>query len=146
MTAAGEGWPMTRQKLKQFRHLKSEIKLLQEQILTLESEIVTDKVRGSLPHHPWVETSFKITGFDRIEYAQKMDKLKRKLQRRVDDLIDLVVEIIEYIETIDDSLLRQIIILRHVNGLTWDQVAASIGGGNTADSVRKIHDRYLGGR
>ena len=113
---------MTRQKLKQFRHLKSEIKLLQEQILTLESEIVTDKVRGSLPHHPWVETSFKITGFDRIEYAQKMDKLKRKLQRRVDDLIDLVAEINEYIETIDDSLLRQII-CQHVNGLTWDQVA-----------------------
>ena len=33
----------------------------------------------------------------------------------------------------------------HVNGLTWDQVAAHIGGGNTGDSVRKMHDRFLKG-
>jgi hypothetical protein len=76
---------------------------------------------------------------------RKIKRLKEKLQRRVDDLIDLVVEINEYIETIDDSLLRQIITLRHVNGLTWDQVAAHIGGGNTGDSVRKMHDRFLKG-
>ena len=136
---------MTRQKLKQIRHLKREIELLQEQIVHLEAEIVTDKVRGSLPHHPWVETSFKITGFDRIEYAQKMDKLKRKLQRRVDDLLDLRAEIFEWVEGIEDSLLRQVIILRHVNGLSWRQVAREIGGGNTGDSVRKMHDRFLKG-
>jgi len=137
---------MTRQKLKQIRHLKREIELLEEQILNLEAGIVTDKVRGSLSHHPWIETSFKITGFDRIEYAQKMDKLKRKLQRRVDDLQDLRAEIFEWVESIEDSLIRQIITLRHVNGLTWDQVAAHIGGGNTGDSVRKMHDRFLGRR
>ena len=136
---------MTRQELKQIRYLKREIELLQEQIVHLEAEIVTDKVRGSLPHHPWVETSFKITGFDRIEYAQKMDKLKRKLQRRVDDLLDLRAEIFEWVESIEDSLLRQIIILRHVNGLGWRQVAREVGGGNTADSVRIMHDRYLKG-
>ena len=136
---------MTRQKLKQIRHLKREIELLEEQILNLEAGIVTDKVRGSLSHHPWIETSFKITGFDRIEYAQKMDKLKRKLQRRVDDLQDLRAEIFEWVESIEDSLLRQIIILRHVNGLQWEQVAAHIGGGNTADSLRMMHDRFLKG-
>ncbi len=137
---------MTRQKLKQFRHLKREIELLEDQILNLEAGIVTDKVRGSLPHHPWVETSFKITGFDRIEYARKMDKLKRKLQRRIDDLQDMRAEIFEWVEGIEDSLLRQVIILRHVNGLSWRQVAREIGGGNTADSVRKMHDRHFEGR
>jgi hypothetical protein len=136
---------MTRQKLKQIRHLKREIELLEDQILNLEAGIVTDKVRGSLPHHPWIETSFKITGFDQVELSQKMERLKRKMQRRVDDLIELRTEIIEFVEGIDDSLLRQVIILRHVNGLTWEQVAAHIGGGNTADSVRKMHDRFLKG-
>ena len=71
--------------------------------------------------------------------------LKEKLQQRADELIDLVSEINRYVENIDDSLIRQIIILRHVNGLTWDQVAASIGGGNTGDSVRKMHDRHFEG-
>ena len=132
---------MNKNQLRQLRHLKSEIRLLKQQIDNLESEIVTDRVRGSDVEHPYIERTYIIRGlaYDR----RKIKRLKEKLQRRVDDLIDLVVEINEYIETIDDSLLRQIITLRHVNGLTWDQVAASIGGGNTADGVRMIHDRFL---
>mgnify|MGYP001174295470 CR=1 FL=1 len=136
---------MTRQKLKQIRHLKREIELLEEQILCLDAEVVTDKVRGSLSHHPWIETSFKITGFDRIEYARKMDKLKRKLQRRIDDLQDMRAEIFEWVEGIEDSLLRQVIILRHVNGLSWEQVAAEVGSGTTWNSLRMMHDRFLEG-
>ena len=71
---------------------------------------------------------------------------KERLQRRLGDLMDLVVEINEFVEDIDDSLLRQIIVLRHVNGLSWRQVAREIGGGNTADGVRMLHDRYFEGR
>ena len=134
---------MTRQKLKQIRHLKREIELLEEQILNLEAGIVTDKVRGSLSHHPWTETSFKITGFDREELGQKMERLKKKMQRRVDDLLELRTEILEFVEGIDDSLLRQVIILRHVNGLSWEQVAKEVGGGNTAESVRQMHSRFF---
>jgi len=134
---------MDKNQLRQLRHLKSEIRLLKQQIDNMESEIVTDRVRGSDVEHPYIEKTYIIRGlaYDR----RKIKRLKEKLQRRVDDLIDLVVEINEYIETIDDSLLRQIITLRHVNGLTWDQVAAHIGGGNTGDSVRKMHDRFLKG-
>jgi len=134
---------MNKNQLRQLRHLKSEIRLLKQQIDNLESEIVTDRVRGSDVEHPYIEKTYIIRGlaYDR----RKIKRLKEKLQRRVDDLIDLVVEINEYIETIDDSLIRQIITLRYVNGLTWDQVAAHIGGGNTADSLRKMHDRFLKG-
>ncbi len=136
---------MTRQKLKQLRHLKREIELLEDQILNLEAGIVTDKVRGSDPEHPWTESSFYITGFAHEEHSRKMKRLKERLQRRVDDLMDLRAEILEFVEGIDDSLLRQIIVLRHVNGLSWRQVARKIGGGNTGDSVRKMHDRFLKG-
>lgn len=136
---------MNKDQLRQLRHLKREIELLQDQIANLESEIVTDKVRGSDPEHPYTEKSFYITGFAHEEHGRKMKRLKERLQRRLDDLMDLVVEINEFVEEIDDSLLRQIIILRHVNGLTWEQVAAEVGGGNTADSVRKMHDRYFEG-
>jgi len=137
---------VNKDKLRQLRHLKREIELLQDQIANLESEIVTDKVRGSDPEHPYTEKSFYITGFAHEEHGRKMKRLKERLQRRLDDLMDLVVEINEFVEEIDDSLLRQIIILRHVNGLTWEQVAAHIGGGNTGDSVRMMHDRFLEGK
>ncbi|MCC8065209.1 MAG: hypothetical protein LIO78_08360 [Clostridiales bacterium] len=48
-----------------------------------------------------------------------------------------------YIADIDDSLTRMIFRLRFVNGLSWQQVATSVGGGNTADGMRKRVKRYL---
>ncbi len=48
-----------------------------------------------------------------------------------------------FIENVDDAQMRMILSLRFVNGLTWRQVARSIGGGNTEDSVRKACQRFL---
>lgn len=48
-----------------------------------------------------------------------------------------------YIADIPDSLLRQIFTLRFINGLTWRQVAFSIGGGNTEENVRQLCHRYI---
>ncbi len=135
---------MTRQKLKQFRHLKSEIRLIQEQIAAVEAEIITDKVTGSDPEHPWTERHYIIRGLPG-ERNEKLLRLRDRLERRKSDLQDLRAEIFEWVEGIEDSLLRQVIILRHVNGLSWRQVAREIGGGNTADSVRKMHDRHFEG-
>lgn len=42
-----------------------------------------------------------------------------------------------------DAHMRRILQLRYVQGLSWDEVAARIGGGNTEDSVRKAAGRYL---
>lgn len=49
----------------------------------------------------------------------------------------------EYINTVEDSLLRQIFTLRFVNCLPWEQVAFSIGGDNKGESMRKTCYRYL---
>ncbi len=48
-----------------------------------------------------------------------------------------------YIAGIDDSLVRQIFTYRFINGLSWRQVAACVGGGNTEDGVKKQTYRYL---
>ena len=50
-----------------------------------------------------------------------------------------------YIATIPDSLTRQIFTLRFVEGHSWRQVAAGLGGGNTEMSVRQRVYRYLRG-
>ena len=133
---------MTRQDLKQLRYLKREIRLLQEQITAVESEIVTDKVTGSDPEHPWTDRAFIIRGLPG-ERNEKLLRLRERLERRMKDLQDMRAEIFEWVESIEDSLLRQIIILRHVNGLGWRQVAREIGGGNTAESVRQLHSRFF---
>ncbi len=48
-----------------------------------------------------------------------------------------------YIAGIPDSLTRQIFALRFINGLSWLQVAFSVGGNCTADSARMTCNRYI---
>lgn len=48
-----------------------------------------------------------------------------------------------YIANIDDALTRRIFELRYISCQSWEQVAKSVGGGNTAEAVRKRHNRYL---
>lgn len=134
---------MDKERLSQLNHLKREIELLKRQIDELDYIITKDTVKGSDPYFPYTERTFTITGADYQGHDVKLHRLQRRLKRRIDELIDLVEETNEYIENIDDSLVRQIITLRYVNGLSWAGVAAHIGGGNTPDSVRKVAERFL---
>ena len=52
-------------------------------------------------------------------------------------------EIYEYIDTLNDSLVRQIIMHRCVSLCSWQEVAACVGGNNTADSVRMTFNRHF---
>lgn len=131
------------------RYLNREIEMLKQQIADLEhkmeTETVSDVVSGSNPEWPYERRRFHIEGIDVRGYEKRLRRLKCKLERRLEELMEKREEIEEYISTIPDSLIRQILSLRYINGLSWKQVAAHIGGGNTADSVRMIHNRFLKG-
>ncbi|BAQ14692.1 hypothetical protein CBB2_2582 [Clostridium botulinum] len=134
---------MDKEQLKQLRYLKTEIEAIKKQIDNLECTMAIDKVRGSSSHFPYVQRSFTIEGVDYEEYNRKTIRLRKKLSRRISELMDLVEETNEFIEGIEDSLTRQIISLRYINGLTWEDVAANVGGGTTTESVRKVAERFL---
>lgn len=134
---------MDRNKLSQVKYLYKEIEILQRQINNLDYDITTDVVKGSDPEFPYINRSVKITGVNIKGYEEELKKLKSRLSKRVSELLKLLDEINDYIESIDDSLIRQVIILKYIEGLTWNQVAAKIGGGTTADSLRMMLNRYL---
>ena len=48
-----------------------------------------------------------------------------------------------FINSIEDSLTRQVFYYRFVKSLPWKRVAYMTGGCNTEESVRKIAERYL---
>ena len=48
-----------------------------------------------------------------------------------------------YISSVDDYQMRLILSYRFIDLMTWNQIALSIGGGNTDDSVKKACYRFL---
>ena len=132
---------MTREQLEQLRFLSKEIHLIENQIKEIKYEVVSDTVKGS-GGFPYVYHTIPITGINIKGHDKKIKTLKSKLVERKTELINVVCEINEYINEVKDSEIRQIIILKYINGLTWDKIATHL---NYADESvpRKKMDRYL---
>ena len=75
--------------------------------------------------------------------AEQREKIRELISMKLAEISVAEREILEYIFSINDSQIRRIMRLRHIELKSWVQVANAIGGNNTADSVRKMHDRYL---
>lgn len=70
--------------------------------------------------------------------------MKVLLMVRKQRLIEEEIEIEEYISNIDDSVVRQIIELKYIKGLSWPMVAKKIyGHPSRQDAARKKLKRYL---
>ena len=63
--------------------------------------------------------------------------------RRMNELQSKYDAICAEIYAIKDSQVRLILLLRYVDGMSWRNIAARVGGGNTSDSVRMMHNRFL---
>ena len=77
--------------------------------------------------------------------AEQREKIRELISMKLAEISVAEREILEYIFSINDSQIRRIMRLRHIELKSWLQVANIIGGNNTADSVRKMHDRFLQG-
>ena len=128
---------MTKHELSQLYYLNREIERLQKRLKELEDAALssTAKITGL----PWGSGVPDKVGACAAEIADLRALIELSIQKCWYELNRLN----RYIATIEDSQMRQILSLRYVNGMSWTQVAFSIGGGNTADGVRKRHDRFL---
>ena len=128
---------MTKKELSQLYYLNREIEELQRRIEELECATTS--------------TSTPITGMPSVHSVR--DKLGDYVAEIVDlkGLLDLNMKkcfyelnrLNRYIQSIADSEMRMILSLRYINGLGWEQVAASISPYATASSVRMMHNRFL---
>ena len=118
---------MTREELGKLRSIQKEVELIKKELNTITEEYVTDKVTGSMVEHPYIFTSFKISGYDSEGYSVKVKRLERKLKRKLDELMDERARIEEYIESIDNATVRMILRLRYINGLGWNQIGNELG-------------------
>lgn len=127
---------LTSKELSQIYYLKKEIRYLEESLNVLKSK--TEKIT----------TSFSAVrsgpSGDRLaNLVVKMDELEKKIYSKRMDCILEQLKIEMYLDEIENSLIRQIFRYRYIDCFTWHKIAFIIGGGNTADSLRMIHDRYI---
>lgn len=127
---------MTIKELSQLYYLNREIEREQLRIRELEDAATNTaaKITG-LPHTGSISNNTAIAA----QIADCRTIVEAKQRAAVAEYNRLM----RYIAGIDDSLMRQIISLRYINGLEWRQVAEHIGGNNTEDSVRKAVNRFL---
>lgn len=128
---------MTLKELSQLYYLNREIEMDKKRLLELEARAVSCSADlTGAPRSPGAG--------DRVgRYAADIVDLKGIIEAKLQQCIYERNRLERYIVTIEDSLLRQVFTYRFVNGLPWQQVAACIGGSNTADSVRMMCNRYI---
>lgn len=129
---------MTKEELSSIYYIRQEIKMWEEQL-----ELLTCKAQGKamrLTGMPFVPSSG--TGDQMADIAVRKADITDLIERKKERLQQEQKKIIEWIMTIDDTFIRQIMLYRHVRCYTWQKVADQIGH-TTAESVRKQHDRYL---
>lgn len=127
---------MTIKELSQLYYLNREIEQEKDRLRQLEEAATstTPKITG-LPHVAGIADKTAIAA--QIADARDVIEAKNKLA---------VVEynrLLRYIARVDDSLVRQILSLRFVSGLSWAEVARRIGGNNTEAGVKMACYRYI---
>ena len=128
---------MTLKELSQLYYLNREIEMDKRRLQELEVKALPGaQVITGMPHAPGVT--------DKVgEYAAEIADLRGIIEAKHQQCLYERSRLERYITTIEDSLLRQVFTYRFVNGLPWQQVAACIGGSNTADGVRMMCNRYI---
>lgn len=119
---------MDKKELSQLKPIIKEIEYLKKQLdaaeQLVETRITTDSVSGSSPDWPYVKHTIRISGVDIKDYERKVKRLRNSLKRRIEELMDKVTEMQEYIASVDDPEVRLILQCRFVNGMTWEQLEA----------------------
>lgn len=128
---------MTKKELSRYYYLEREIRQDREEIenlnakLTHITQVLSDMPKGS-PQRDRIDEIID-------ELARRDNLLHEKIARAEKERN----KILQYINSIDDSLIRLIIQYRYLNLLTWTKVACFVGGNNTPDGVRMLSDRYI---
>ena len=124
---------MTKERLKQLKHLKKEIIETKEKINNLHNTLKSPNFSG-LP---------KSNGFsDEVQKTLELiirqeEILQQKLQRCIQE----ENSILEFILNVQDSKIRRILHYRFIDGLSWVQISFKLE--SSVDAVKMAYNRFL---
>lgn len=129
---------MTRDKLSQIFYINKELKMWEEELQALrEKSLMKSKQITDMPFantnetgNPVEQLVIQITDIEMIILGKKKEL---EIER---------TRLMQFIDNIDDSLMRMIVKYRCMDCLTWYEVAQRVGGNNTEDSCKKAYSRF----
>ena len=128
---------MTKEELNQIYYLEKEIEMWRKALNRLQS-------RSLLPSQEITDMPFGTGISDKVgNHAVTEVDIEDKIKALQKKAIEEQYKVLEYIETIDDSLMKQIIYHRHVLCMKWNEVAKALESSNSPDNLRIMHDRFL---
>ena len=123
--------------LKNLYYLKKEIKEQQRRIAELEA--AATKCTANISGMPTGKGISDKVG----KYAAQIADLKALLDLNLKKCFYELNQIDRYIQSVEDPLIRQIMIYRFENHMSWQKIARQMGGDHSADSLKKRMYRYL---
>jgi len=110
---------MTHERLKEYTNLRCEIAMFEDQIANSEYQAVSDTVEMSSQTVPYSKHVIAVRGY--------MDKSKPRIVRKKEIKERECAAIEHFIEAVADSLLRQLLTRRYIEGRTLKESASIIG-------------------
>jgi DNA-directed RNA polymerase specialized sigma24 family protein len=138
---------MTKDKLEQLRWLRKEMDDINGKMALLDGErmpVVKDRVKASGRNWPFIEGHATVQGSDEravLKKSMERERLQIAWTKRRDEAAGLRIEIEEYISTIEDSRIRQMIEYRYVDGYSSKEVGRRMNCDRT--TVERTIDKYL---
>ncbi len=141
---------MTKNILLQYCDLREEAKDLCRKIEKLGQDIqriedegtVADTVKGGYGG----TQHFTVRGFPHREYSRKKTLFysrKMRLEALEYELLETINLAEDFINNLDDARMRRLLRYRHIDDLTWIQVAHRMGEKHTEDSCKKAVERFF---
>ena len=126
---------MTREELKQIYYINKEIKMWQRELDRLQCKsLIGGQSLDGMPKGSG--TSDKVA-----DLAVEKTEIEEIINGKLTEIQVQRKRIMNYINNIDDSLLRQIVYLRNVSCMNWKQVARELN--STENCVKQIYSRHF---
>lgn len=126
----------TKKKLNQVYYLTREIENLQQIIDKSDAADLRSPVTDGMPH-----SATNVPGKPTETTAIKLADLRDQIEDLQSKCKQAKQEIMSYVMSMNDSYMRQIVIMRCMELMSWREVAEHIGGNNTAETCRQAFHR-----